>query len=234
MFDVLLWDGEPVWKLPLEERRERVDAPRRLPHVAVHARRSPTRAAGSTASSRWASTASSRRGSALPYLPGSRDGVVKVKEEKTADCVVVGLRWKARRAEDRDAAARPLPRRRRPRLRRLVRGRGAEAGRRSPRACCRCSRTRRSAASRSRTAGARGDLEEAPVRPELVVEVRYDKVQGNRFRHGTKLLALARRQGSAGLHLARASSGARPRRAGRRSAASRRDRPSRAGRVRRR
>ena len=33
-----------------------------------------------------------------------------------------------------------------------------------------------------------GDLEEAAVRPELVVEVRYDKVQGSRFRHGTKLL----------------------------------------------
>ena len=26
------------------------------------------------------------------------------------------------------------------------------------------------------------------MRPELVVEVRYDKVQGHRFRHGTKLL----------------------------------------------
>ena len=33
-----------------------------------------------------------------------------------------------------------------------------------------------------------GELEEARVRPELVVEVRYDKVQGNRFRHGTKLI----------------------------------------------
>jgi len=33
-----------------------------------------------------------------------------------------------------------------------------------------------------------GELEEAPLRPELVVEVRYDKVQGSRFRHGTKLL----------------------------------------------
>ena len=33
-----------------------------------------------------------------------------------------------------------------------------------------------------------GGLEEAPLRPELVVEVRYDKVQGNRFRHGTRLL----------------------------------------------
>ena len=26
VFDVLVWDGEPVWKLPLEERRQRVEA----------------------------------------------------------------------------------------------------------------------------------------------------------------------------------------------------------------
>src|SRR5438477_588666 len=38
----------------------------------------------------------------VPYLPGSRDGVVKIKEEKTADCVVVGLRWK--RDEERKIA----------------------------------------------------------------------------------------------------------------------------------
>jgi ATP-dependent DNA ligase len=33
-----------------------------------------------------------------------------------------------------------------------------------------------------------GELEESAVRQELVVEVRYDKVQGNRFRHGTKFI----------------------------------------------
>ena len=33
-----------------------------------------------------------------------------------------------------------------------------------------------------------GELEQARIRPELVVEVRYDKVQGSRFRHGTKLI----------------------------------------------
>ena len=33
-----------------------------------------------------------------------------------------------------------------------------------------------------------GDLEETALRPELVAEVRYDKVQGNRFRHGTRLI----------------------------------------------
>src|SRR5436853_435594 len=29
----------------------------------------------------------------VPYLPGSRDGVLKVKKHKTADCVIVGFRW---------------------------------------------------------------------------------------------------------------------------------------------
>jgi ATP-dependent DNA ligase len=33
-----------------------------------------------------------------------------------------------------------------------------------------------------------GELEEFAIRPELVVEVRYDKWQGSRFRHGTRLL----------------------------------------------
>ncbi len=31
-----------------------------------------------------------------PYRPGSREAVRKVKREQTADCVVLGLRWKAR------------------------------------------------------------------------------------------------------------------------------------------
>jgi ATP-dependent DNA ligase len=33
-----------------------------------------------------------------------------------------------------------------------------------------------------------GELEQSAVRPELVAEVRYDKVQGNRFRHGSKFI----------------------------------------------
>src|SRR5262249_62405268 len=33
-----------------------------------------------------------------------------------------------------------------------------------------------------------GELEEAALRPELVVEVRYDKLEKHRFRHGTRLL----------------------------------------------
>ena len=33
-----------------------------------------------------------------------------------------------------------------------------------------------------------GGLAESALRPELVAEVRYDKVQGNRFRHGTRFI----------------------------------------------
>jgi len=36
----------------------------------------------------------------LPYLPGSREGVVKVKPYRTADCVTVGFRW-SEKAEGR-------------------------------------------------------------------------------------------------------------------------------------
>ena len=70
VFDVLLWDGEPVWKRPLEERRAELErVGEGLPALAAHARRSTRRAAGSTASRRSASTASSRSASACRTCP---------------------------------------------------------------------------------------------------------------------------------------------------------------------
>jgi len=123
----------------------------------------------------------------VPYLPGSREGVVKVKPEKTADCVVVGVRWKSR--PDRiatlllglydtngeidyvgSAAVAPA--------------RHAEIGKRVLPLLENAPERRFSEPNR----WGGGELEESPVRPELVVEVRYDKVQSNRFRHGTKLI----------------------------------------------
>jgi ATP-dependent DNA ligase len=187
VFDVLLWDGDPVWKQPLEERRARVDA-------LDGFRTSPCTRDPAEARA-WLDRFESMgldgvvaKKLGLPYLPGSRDGVVKIKEEKTADCVVVGLRWKkddekkiatlllglyrddggidyvgscavGARVHD-DIAARVLPL-----LEKAPERRFSEPNR-----------------------WGTGDLEEVAVRPELVVEVRYDKVQGNRFRHGTKLL----------------------------------------------
>src|SRR5581483_6523584 len=93
VFDVLLWDGEPVWQLPLAERRARVETLRGF-------RLSP--ATQEVAEERaWLErfealgldrVVAKRR--CLAYQPGSRAGVVKLKEHKTADCVVVGIRWK--------------------------------------------------------------------------------------------------------------------------------------------
>ena len=123
-----------------------------------------------------------------PYLPGSRDG--DGEGEGAQD-------RRLRRRRD------PLEGRRASRSRRCSsasRARTASSttsararsrrGRapRSPRRCCRSSRTTPSWTSAEPNRWGTGELEEARVRPELVVEVRYDKVQGNRFRHGTKLI----------------------------------------------
>ena len=93
-FDVLLFDGEEVHRRPLEERRARVEA---LPFPVSPASRDVEEAqtwlerlevAG------FDGVVAKRLG--LPYAPGSREAVVKVKHHKTADCILVGVRWKAR------------------------------------------------------------------------------------------------------------------------------------------
>ena len=112
---------------------------------------------------------------------------MKVKPERTADCVVVGVRWKSR--PDRIATL----------LLGLYRddgeidyvGSAAVAPARHDEIAARILPLLENAPERrfsepNRWGG--GELEESPVRPELVVEVRYDKVQSNRFRHGTKLI----------------------------------------------
>ncbi len=122
------------------------------------------------------------------YRAGDRSAVVKVKPEKTADCVVAGVRWKGdgqRRLatlllglyDDEgeldyvgSAAVAPA---RHDELAELVLPLLRDA-------------PERRFSEPNRWGG--GELEQSPVRPELVVEVRYDKVQGSRFRHGTKLL----------------------------------------------
>jgi ATP-dependent DNA ligase len=124
----------------------------------------------------------------LPYLPGSRDGVVKVKPHKTADAVVVGIRWK-KGGRDQIATL----------LLGLYRddggldyvGSAAVGAKRHDEIAALVlpllderSDRRFSEPNRWGT----GELEETPVKPELVVEVRYDKLEKHRFRHGTKLV----------------------------------------------
>jgi ATP-dependent DNA ligase len=188
VFDMLVWDGEAVWELPLEERRKRVEALAEKGFRVSPATRSIDEARGWLARFEALGldgVVAKRLGA--PYLPGSRDGMTKVKEHKSADCVVVGFRWKG----DRSAVATLLLG--------LYRddggldyvGSAAVAARTQAEVAAKVlplvdeqSDRRFSEPNRWGT----GELEEVAVRPELVVEVRYDKVQGSRFRHGTKLL----------------------------------------------
>jgi ATP-dependent DNA ligase len=125
-----------------------------------------------------------------PYEAGER-AMIKVKKLRTADCVVGGFRYLSARREvgslllglyddagkldhvgftstiangDRAALTRKL-----------------EALRRPP------GFTGNAPGAPSRWSTERSAAWE-PLRPELVVEVRFDQVTGRRFRHGTKLV----------------------------------------------
>ena len=184
-FDVLLWKGEPLWQQPLAKRRKRLE---KLGFDVSPASSDPKQAR------EWQDrldaigldgVVAKRLDS--PYLPGSRDAVRKVKEHRTADCVVVGVRWKAKPTT----------------LATLLLGLYEKNSRLDYVGSCAVAAGRQKeilelvrpllegAPERGFAEPNRwgtGGLEESTLCPELVVEVRYDKVQGNRFRHGTRLL----------------------------------------------
>jgi ATP-dependent DNA ligase len=186
-FDVLLWDGEPLHKLPLEERRARLE---KLPFALSPATRD------AKLGQRWLDrldvagfdgVIAKRLG--LAYLPGSREGVVKVKGDKTADAVVMGVTWSEKGSGiaslmlglyDSKGELRPV-------------GTASAVGKHRDEILAKVQpllgknpeRRPRGEPSRWRP---KVTLEWSPVKPKLVVEVRYDKWQGQRFRHGTRFL----------------------------------------------
>ncbi|TMJ95611.1 MAG: ATP-dependent DNA ligase [Actinobacteria bacterium] len=187
-FDVLLWDGEPLHRLPLAERRPRVEqlplevSPASTDEAVARAWLGELEAAG------FDGVIAKRL--ECRYLPGSREAVVKVKQHRTADCVVVGLRWseKGNRIAtlllglyDDDGelryvgAASAAARGRREEIEERVKPLIGPAPLKEP----------PGQPSRWRP---KHELEWTSVKPELVVEVRYDKWQRARFRHGTRLL----------------------------------------------
>jgi ATP-dependent DNA ligase len=188
VFDLLLWNKQKVHARPIEERRARLE------EVADGFSLSPI-ASDVEAGRAWLERLQAAgfdgviaKKLGLPYLPGSREGVVKVKPRKTADCVVAGLRWKA---GGRNTIAT------------LLLGLYADDGHLDYVGSCAVgarmhdeiaarvlpllderSDRRFSEPNRWGT----GELEEAALTPELAVEVRYDKLEKSRFRHGTRLI----------------------------------------------
>jgi ATP-dependent DNA ligase len=187
VFDVLLWEGEKLHRRPLAERRPKIDG---LPFDTSPASRDVADAQV------WLDRLEVigfdgvvAKKLDLPYLPGSREGVVKVKGEKTADCVVMGVTWSEKGTgiaslmlglHDDEGELKPA-------------GTASAAGKRREEILERVEpllgpspeRRPRGEPSRWRP---KVTLEWSPVPPELVVEVRYDKWQGARFRHGTRFL----------------------------------------------
>jgi ATP-dependent DNA ligase len=193
VFDILLWRGKPLHELPLEKRRRELERKAGKFTLSPYARDLKD-------AERWLDRLEAAgldgvvaKRLDLPYLPGSREGVVKVKKYKTADCVIVGFRY-SEKGEGRistlllglyndkgeldfightsgfPAAVRReleevLPKMRAP---------GVISDARVPGGQSRWSRGK--------------ELDWNPVRPELVCEVRFDKLERNRFRHGTKFL----------------------------------------------
>jgi ATP-dependent DNA ligase len=126
-----------------------------------------------------------------PYAAGRRDAMVKVKYLRSADCVVGGFRYLQAAPEvgslllglyddagrlDHVGFTATIPRAERPALTRHLQAIIALPG-----------FTGRAPGGPSRWSNGRS-ADWQPVRPEIVVEVRYDHVTGDRFRHGTTLL----------------------------------------------
>jgi ATP-dependent DNA ligase len=186
VFDILVWNGVESWRRPFAERR-----------IALE-RDGTTFAISPSVPDPEIATAWLHELEALgldgvvakrldrSVEPGGRGEVIKVKPERTADCVIVGVRWKSKPE----------------RIATLLLGLYDDAGAIDYVGSAAVAASRHAAiaervmpllddsngrVSEPNRWGGSG-LEEQPLRPELVAEVRYDKVQGRRFRHGTKLL----------------------------------------------
>jgi ATP-dependent DNA ligase len=124
------------------------------------------------------------------YKPGER-AMLKVKRLRTADCVVGGFRFAQNSHHvgslllglyndegklDHVGFTSAIPARERPALTRRLKALVAPPG-----------FTGKAPGGPSRWSTERS-TEWQPLKPELVVEVRYDQVTGDRFRHGTALL----------------------------------------------
>jgi ATP-dependent DNA ligase len=193
-FDLLELDGKPLLGEPLSKRRERLERfLAKNPIAGVHL--SPVTwdreaALGWLERSGGALDGVIAKRSDLEYRSGER-AMIKVKQQRTADCVVGGFRYaegrkevgslllglyddegllhhvgftSALKAEDRPGLTEKLEK--------SIKAPGF---------------TGNAPGGPSRWANARS-VEWQPLKPELVVEVRYDQVTSGRFRHGTALL----------------------------------------------
>jgi ATP-dependent DNA ligase len=127
----------------------------------------------------------------VPYSSGDRHGMQKIKNHRSADCVVGGFRYNEGKPVvgslllglyDTDGKLNHvgftsnIPRENKPALTKKLKKLIAPPG-----------FTGNAPGGPSRWSTARS-AEWQPLKPKLVVEVRYDHFSGDRFRHGTSLM----------------------------------------------
>ena len=194
-FDILLWKGEAIHTHPLRERRPI------LLERAKGFRISPASADLAQAKA-WLDRLETlgldgiiAKRTDLAYKPGSREAVRKVKKHKTADCVIVGYRVNGKRI-----AVLNLGLYRKDGTLDFVGHTSGITGALQqqlqemlpPLRVAEEPTTGRQPGMENRWTGSRWsqgrELEWIPVQPKIVCEVRFDKVEDNRFRHGTRFL----------------------------------------------
>ena len=189
-FDVLLWEGVAVHQRPLAERRVELE------RVAKGFTLSPFSRDRAVAE-HWLKRLESigldgviAKKLDLAYMPGSREAVMKVKHHRTADCVIIGYRLSGKRIAtlllglyrddgtlDFVGHTSGIPVALQKQLQELLpplAEAGHLTGERIPGAESRWSQGK--------------DLPWVEVRPKLVCEVRFDKMEADRFRHGTRFM----------------------------------------------
>ena len=199
VFDLLVDErGRSLVGLPLEERRERLDrfAEKYFPRDKTIVRSRATRRLATARS--WLAGGGDgdldgvvAKRLDLPYRSGERDGMLKIKRQRTADCVVGGFRYASNGGEigslllglyddegrlNHVGFCSSLSTEERTGLRRKL-----EPLRKPP------GFTGHSPGGPSRWSTERSAQWE-PLAPKLVVEVGYDHVSNGRFRHATRFL----------------------------------------------
>jgi ATP-dependent DNA ligase len=197
-FDLLLGArGGPLLDRPLAERRERLEAFAAQFFPAAGRIRLSRSTTDAEKAAKWLAGGVKGLDGVMaklldaPYAPGERTAMVKVKNQRTADCVVGGFRYASKKPivgslllglydaggllhhvgfcsalpeEERAALT--------PKLEKLVQPPGFTGA--APGGPSRWSTER--------------STQWQPLAPTLVVEVQYDHFTGGRFRHGTRFL----------------------------------------------
>jgi ATP-dependent DNA ligase len=184
-FDVLAVGDEELLALPYAERRERLAA-LDLGPVEVSPSTGDREDAGQWLTGKSEGVIAKRADS--PYLPGERKGMVKIKRMRTADCVVAAFRFGKEEGVVGSLILGLYNASGELQVVGHTSGFGGMKQKREMLSLLEPYRTHERGTGEPSRWKSDEDLAWEGLRPELVCEIAYDHVTGQRIRHGTKFL----------------------------------------------